>query len=183
MTYALYVAGVLIGLIVGLFLVYRYNYTRVTGKIDILGAILATSGLVLTIVCCIGFYILTIPAFQHAEYRHRVGADGNARGIADPLTDLLLEEDSTTGKKVTWHYPTELHPLWVAITIYHGSTKETFVRDGTCTSFDDNLTLKDVTKVTGWYGTPSGPSGLAEWLKEPPSPSPSSTPDPAPKTP
>ncbi len=156
-------AGVLVfvvfALVAGLFLVYRFNYTQCWHGIPY-GGFLDSLGLMLTIAGFVVFYLLVIPEEKHTEYRHRLGVASSMKGVADPLMDLAFDE---TAKKVTWSFPADACPLWVAITLYKGEAKDTFVRSGATVSFEDKLALQGVTKVTGWYGTPGGPSALTEW--------------------
>lgn len=164
MLYGLTLIVLVVALIGGLFLVYRFNYDQWSGgktKWFPHGGVLATLGLLMTIAGFLLLYLLVIPEEKHTEYRYRLGVAASMKGVADPLVDLTLDEGA--GKKVTWAFPADASPLWVAVTLYRDDVKETFVRSGANKSFEDKLALEGVTKVTAWYGTPGGPSALAEW--------------------
>ncbi|MDD4319694.1 MAG: hypothetical protein PHW10_05225 [Candidatus Peribacteraceae bacterium] len=129
------------------------------------GWVLDSLGAILIVIGCLGLFILTIPLDGYASYRDWMGRT-ETRGVADPLRELMFVEQKATGTRtVTWKFPDNATPLWVAITVYRdptGTNKETFVRSATAKAFDDPMALEKAVKVTTWYGTPSGPSGLAE---------------------
>lgn len=157
-TYLLWVAGSLAALVLGLFLVYRFNFRDIrdaagTTVIQPAHPWAAGIGLALTLVALPIFYILTTDTSSHATLR-------NAMGLAPRFTVYEAiatgDVDKATGK-VTWTPPSG-RVLWVAILVTDEKEKvNTHVVSGDIKEAT-YVDLKSAKKVELFYGVPEGPS-------------------------
>lgn len=167
MQYLAYVGGSVVALLVGLFLVYRFNVTKEgppattsgppTVKANPLGIFLDAVGGLVVVVSMIMLYILAVETGKHAGYRHQMGATSEGQfTVADRLRSA--EIDPAKNDWIKWDAVENGVPLWYAVNVYvSGEAKpNTDVLASTATGYGP--LPKEWEKVVVWYGTSQGPS-------------------------
>lgn len=154
-------ATVVLGLL-GLWLVYFFDFTKEVGgvrKFHALGAFMDVIGGVLLIVCGLSFYVLTVKTGDHASYRHLARASEGQFTVADRLRSAK-KTDKEGGKEdwVSWTPVSNGTPLWYAVNVYTEEVEKpnTDVLSSEQTEYGPLPTKW--TKVVVWYGTAQGPS-------------------------